>query len=179
LTAYAVLPGDRLFDTIAPGRREPPGNLTPALGASGPHGFAVRIGAARLATPTRPPQPAPTSVTWPTPPLAGQDARHKPVIWGEKIREYFFVWDWTGQANHFHSLREGSRHTEVRALSCVRLEGWAAHTFSFSRHDFARGFQFRSRPFQTRRLTRSAAGFLFPARGQRSPREATCPRIAS
>ena len=70
-----ALPGDRLFDTIAPGRREPPGNLTPALGASGPHGFAVRINAARLATPTRPPQPVPTSVTWPTPPLAGQDGR--------------------------------------------------------------------------------------------------------
>ena len=106
-----ALPGDRLFDTIAPGRREPPGNLTPALGASGPHGFAVRINAARLATPTRPPQPVPTSVTWPTSPLVGQDGSYQPVICVEKIREYFFVWGWTGRANHVHSLWDGRKHS--------------------------------------------------------------------
>ena len=55
-------------------------DLTPAIRASGPHAFAVRIRAARLATQTRPPQPAPTSVTWPTSPLAGQDGRITPVI---------------------------------------------------------------------------------------------------
>src|ERR1700755_1588038 len=75
-----ALPGDRLFDTIAPKQRELLKNLTPALGASGPHGFAVRINAARLATPTRPPPPAATSVTWPTSPLAGQDGAIEPVI---------------------------------------------------------------------------------------------------
>src|SRR5665213_3163404 len=48
--------------------------LDASVGASGPHDFAVRIRAARLATQTRPPQPVPTSVTWPTPPLAGQAA---------------------------------------------------------------------------------------------------------
>src|SRR6201999_2000114 len=37
--------------------------LDASVGASGPHDFAVRINAARLATLTRPPQPAPTSVT--------------------------------------------------------------------------------------------------------------------
>src|SRR6185437_3151884 len=35
-----ALPGDRLFDTIAPEQRLLLKNLTPALGASGPHGFA-------------------------------------------------------------------------------------------------------------------------------------------
>jgi hypothetical protein len=37
--------------------------LDASIGASGPHDFAVRIDVARLATPTRPPQPAPTFVT--------------------------------------------------------------------------------------------------------------------
>jgi len=35
------------------------GNLTPAIGASGPHDFAVRFSAVRLAAPSRPSLPAP------------------------------------------------------------------------------------------------------------------------
>jgi hypothetical protein len=37
--------------------------LDPSVGRSGPHAFAVRVGVARLATPTRPSHPAPTFVT--------------------------------------------------------------------------------------------------------------------
>jgi hypothetical protein len=37
--------------------------LDASVGASGPHDFAVRVSAARLATLPRPPHPAPTSVT--------------------------------------------------------------------------------------------------------------------
>ncbi len=85
-----ALPGDRLFDTIAPKRCEPPGNLTPALGASGPHGFAgassrrtsARFRARRRGQ--RPPQPAPTFVTFASAPLAGQDGRIEPLICDEK-----------------------------------------------------------------------------------------------
>src|ERR1700753_1362112 len=42
-----ALPGDRLFDTIAPRQRELLENLTPALGASGPHGFTGAAPAVR------------------------------------------------------------------------------------------------------------------------------------
>src|SRR5581483_6109738 len=37
--------------------------LDASVGASGPHDFAVRISAARLTAPSRPPQPAPRFVT--------------------------------------------------------------------------------------------------------------------
>ena len=45
--------------------------LTPASGASGPHDFAVRQNAARLASPKRPPHPASTFVTIAKRPLRG------------------------------------------------------------------------------------------------------------
>jgi hypothetical protein len=48
-------------------------NLTPATGASGPHDFAVRISRARQSQPSRPPLPAPTSVTMANAPLSGRD----------------------------------------------------------------------------------------------------------
>src|SRR5580692_1000878 len=47
-----------------------------STGASGPHDFAVRISAARLATSTRPPQPAPTPVTLANAPLLGTGWPH-------------------------------------------------------------------------------------------------------
>src|SRR6201992_334117 len=49
--------------TIISVMREHHRELDANPGASGPHAFAVRIGAERLATHTRPPQPVPTSVT--------------------------------------------------------------------------------------------------------------------
>ena len=52
-----VRPG--LFVTVALKKRELPGSLTPAIGASGPHDFTVRISRARQSQPSRPPPPAP------------------------------------------------------------------------------------------------------------------------
>ena len=48
-TAYSVLSPARpgLFVTVIPKKRELPRNLTPAIGASGPHDFAVRSNAVR------------------------------------------------------------------------------------------------------------------------------------
>jgi hypothetical protein len=82
LRLIRALPGEsELLATIAPERRWPLKDLTPAIRASGPHDFAVREPAHSSTRRLRPPQPVPTSVTWPTSPLAGQDGRNKPVIW--------------------------------------------------------------------------------------------------
>jgi hypothetical protein len=60
--------------------------LDASLGAPGPHDFAVRecpyVALSRLKH-SRPPQPAPTFVTFASAPLAGQDARIEPVICGK------------------------------------------------------------------------------------------------
>jgi len=45
--------------------------LDASVGASGPHDFAVRAGAARLASPSRPPHPAPNV----------RDDRETPLLW--------------------------------------------------------------------------------------------------
>jgi hypothetical protein len=74
LRPIRALPGDRLVCHRRPREALTSQELDASSGAPGPHDFAVRTDVARLATPTRPPQPAPTSVTWPTSPLAGQDA---------------------------------------------------------------------------------------------------------
>jgi hypothetical protein len=76
-TAYAVLSPVRpgLFVTVAPKKRELLENLTPATGASGPHDFAVRFSRARQSQLSRPPLPAPTSVTMANAPLSGQDGK--------------------------------------------------------------------------------------------------------
>ena len=60
-----------LFVTVIPRKREPPEDLTPAIGASGPHDFAVRFSRARQSQPSRPPLPAPTSVTMANAPSLG------------------------------------------------------------------------------------------------------------
>src|SRR6185437_14842687 len=89
-----ALPGDRLFDTIAPKQRELLKNLTPALGASGPHGFtgaSSRRTSARFRARQRgqrPPQPAPTFVTFASAPLAGQVTGIEPVICGGKQGQF-------------------------------------------------------------------------------------------
>jgi hypothetical protein len=49
-------------------------NLTPAIGASGPHDFAVRISAVRRAAPSRPSHPTPRFVTCATPLSSGEMA---------------------------------------------------------------------------------------------------------
>jgi len=67
----------RLADTYPP-------SLTPSVGASGPHDFAVRISTARLASLPRPPHPAPNvRDDRANAPLEGaRDRRNLPVIWG-------------------------------------------------------------------------------------------------
>ena len=72
-TAYFVLSPARpgLLVTVARVKRELLKNLTPAIGASGPHDFAVRISRARQSQLSRPPLPAPTSVTMANVPSLG------------------------------------------------------------------------------------------------------------
>src|ERR1700729_3417307 len=78
---YRALPGEsEPLATIASVMRSIIANLTPAFRASGPHDLTVRIHVARLATCTRPPQPAPTSVTCATSPLSERAGRDSPVI---------------------------------------------------------------------------------------------------
>ena len=60
-----------LFVTVAPKKREPLANLTPAIGASGPHDFAVRFTRPSSKAHRRPPLPAPTSVTMANAPSLG------------------------------------------------------------------------------------------------------------
>jgi hypothetical protein len=60
-----------LFVTVAPEKRELPENLTPAIGASGPHDFAVRFTRCSSKAHRRPPLPAPTSVTMANAPSLG------------------------------------------------------------------------------------------------------------
>jgi hypothetical protein len=47
-----------LFVTVVPKKRELLANLTPAIGASGPHGFAVRFSHARQSQLSRPSLPS-------------------------------------------------------------------------------------------------------------------------
>ena len=72
-TAYTVLSPARpgLLVTVAREKRELLANLTPAIGASGPHDFAVRFSHARQSQLWRPPLPAPTSVTMANAPSLG------------------------------------------------------------------------------------------------------------
>ena len=72
-TAYIVLSPARpgLLVTVTRVMRSIITNLTPAIGASGPHDFAVRTSRARQSQLSRPPLPAPTSVTMANAPSLG------------------------------------------------------------------------------------------------------------
>jgi hypothetical protein len=62
-TAYFVLsPAIGFLATVAP-KKLASRKLDASTEASGPHDFAVRISRARQSQPSRPPHPAPTSVT--------------------------------------------------------------------------------------------------------------------
>src|SRR5271168_23728 len=78
-TAYTVLSPARpgLLVTVTPRKRELPRNLTPAIGASGPHDFAVRLTRRSSKAHPRPPLPAPTSVTMANAPSLGTGWRKK------------------------------------------------------------------------------------------------------
>ena len=73
-TAYIVLSPARpgLFVTVIPKKRELLKNLTPAIGASGPHDFAVRFTRHSSKAHPRPPLPAPNV----------RDDRDTPLSWG-------------------------------------------------------------------------------------------------
>jgi hypothetical protein len=78
-TAYLVLSPARpgLFVTVISRKREPPKNLTPAIGASGPHDFAVRFSRARQSQLWRPSLPDPRFVT----------NAHTPLWWDGMAQE--------------------------------------------------------------------------------------------
>jgi hypothetical protein len=70
-----------LFVTVAPKKRELLANLTPAIGASGPHDFAVRFSHARQSQLLRPSLPDPRFVTNAHTPLRWDGmARNKQLI---------------------------------------------------------------------------------------------------
>jgi hypothetical protein len=96
-TTYIVLSPARpgLLVTVTPKKRELLGDLTPAIGASGPHDFAVRFTRCSSKAHPRPPLPAPTSVTMANVPSSRDGiASNKQVIWVKsqgqllKIRNY-------------------------------------------------------------------------------------------
>jgi hypothetical protein len=79
LTAYIVLSPVRpgLLVTVVPKKRELLANLTPAIGASGPHDFAVRFSRARQSQLSRPSLPDPRFVT----------NAHTPLWWDGMAQE--------------------------------------------------------------------------------------------
>ena len=89
-----------LFVTVAHRKRELSANLTPAIGASGPHDFAVRFSHARQSQPSRPPLPAPTFSDDGRRPLFRNGMRHYAGDLGQKKREYFLPEVWTTEPNH-------------------------------------------------------------------------------
>jgi hypothetical protein len=66
-----------LLVTVAHRKREFPANLTPAIGASGPHDFAVRFSRARQSQLSRPSLPDPRFVT----------NAHTPLWWDGMAQE--------------------------------------------------------------------------------------------
>jgi hypothetical protein len=86
---FRALPGEtRLVCHRRPRKRELLKSLTPAIGASGPHDFAVRITRCSSKAHPRPPLPAPTSVTMANAPLSGRDARNYAGDLGQKQRRW-------------------------------------------------------------------------------------------
>jgi hypothetical protein len=97
-TTYIVLSPARpgLFVTVAPKKREPLKNLTPAIGASGPHDFAVRTSRARQSQLSRPSHPNPRFVTNAHTPLVWDGmAQEVKLIWVKNKEEYFSSGGWT------------------------------------------------------------------------------------
>jgi len=72
--------------------------LDAGVEASGPHDFAVRFRAFRLAAPKRPPHPAlHVRDDRETPLERARDGGDIGLIWVKRKAEYFFEKDWTGQ----------------------------------------------------------------------------------
>jgi len=101
-------------------------NLTPATGASGPHDFAVRVSRARQSQLSRPPHPAPTSVTIAIRPSSkARDGDNTQVIWVERKSKYFCKWGWTQHRVicPIGRTHRCSRHPEERRLRRVSKDG--------------------------------------------------------
>ncbi len=73
-----------------------PAKLDASVGASGPHGFAVRVSTIRQARCPRPPHPAPNvRDDRDTPLFRDGMAGHVHLIWVRRERKYFCKWGWT------------------------------------------------------------------------------------
>jgi len=91
--------------------------LDASVGASGPHDFAVRISAARLASLPRPPHPAPNVRDDRDTPLMWDGmAMDIVVIWVFGKSEYFFVRGWTGNSQNSPSGKSGNWRNLASAL---------------------------------------------------------------
>src|SRR5580698_8471746 len=106
-----------LLVTVAPKKRELPENLTPAIGASGPHDFAVRLTRCSSKAHRRPSLPAPTSVTMANAPSLG-----------------------TGWPQYATDLGQESRRISENQKYCVKREGGGQAQIKlnrFNKFDFA------------------------------------------
>src|ERR1700738_4763425 len=75
---------------------ENPAKLDASVGASGPHGFAVRVSTIRQARRPRPPHPAPyVRDDRDTPLFRDGMAGHVHLIWVRRKRKYFCKGGWT------------------------------------------------------------------------------------
>jgi hypothetical protein len=101
-------------------------SLSASVGAPEPHDFAVRTNAARRAHELRPAMcvhriPLPTSVTIASrPSLQVRDGVRKPLIWGHRKAEYFFVQNWTTQIALNPLTKSASTRTPFSAVQAVR-----------------------------------------------------------
>jgi hypothetical protein len=108
LTGYLVLTSERPGFVVSVACGSSPQDSAPATGAPGRHAFAVRIGAARLATRTRPSHPAPNV----------RDDREAPLCKGagwteinhdfQKIKRQLFLRAGLDRPNQVDFARENS-----------------------------------------------------------------------
>jgi hypothetical protein len=131
-TAYIVLSPARpgLLVTVIPKKRELLANLTPAIGASGPHDFAVRFTRRSSKAHPRPPLPAPTSVTMANVPSSRDGmARDKQVIW-VRSQELFLKIRNDGVKGMDTTSCDLPPRAEARLFHQRRVISWHAHAYS-------------------------------------------------
>jgi hypothetical protein len=105
-----------LFVTVAPKKRELLANLTPAIGASGPHDFAVRLTRCSSKALPRPPLPAPTSVTMANAPSLGTGcARSEVICPDDQVQPLRHIGTTGNSAKCCQDLFEGSMCFSFRA----------------------------------------------------------------
>jgi len=98
--------------------------LDASVGASGPHDFAVRFRAVRLAAPKRPPHSVPNvRDDRETPLQRAGTARDIEVIWVRRERIYFCRQDWTGSISLIRLRKSGGARN---AITVARLQAGIA-----------------------------------------------------